>query len=509
MDEQVETPVRADPSNRTTATPPRSRLRPGRLILLALLLAAAGGGWYWWTHRAPKSGADQTAIQGGAGRSGQAQPQPVGVATVEKGDIRVILNELGTVTSLANVTVKTQLNGPLTEVAFQEGQLVQKGDFLAQIDPRPYQVTLEQAQGQLAHDQGLLQQAQTNLKRFQTLGKQDSIAQQQVDDQRYLVAQDVGTVQVDQAAIDSAKLNLAYAHIIAPVAGRVGLRQVDAGNYVTTTDTNGIVILAQLQPISVIFAVPEDNLPDIVTALKADGKLQVQAYDRANTKLLATGTLTTLDNQIDTTTGTLKMRAIFDNADEMLVPNQFVNIRLLVSTMKDTIRVPVPAVQRGEPGTFVYLVEPNNTVSVRKIKVGPIDGTYQAVVSGLAVGDRVVTEGTDRLRDGAAVVVPAATGTGTAPGGQGRGAGRRGGGGQAAGASTGASASGAAGSNPGGSAGNAEAGAAAGPADANAGAATTAPGAATTAPGGSAAPVGSAAPSADSASPAGAPAKAP
>jgi len=430
MDEQVETPVRADPSNRTTATPPRSRFRLGRVIWLIVLLAAIGGGWYWWTHRVQPSSEGHATIQGGSGRGGKAPPQPVGVATTEKGDIRVILNELGTVTSLANVTVKTQLNGYLTEVAFKEGQMVNKGDFLAQIDPRPYQVALEQAQGQLAHDQGVLQQAQTNLKRFQTLGKQDSIAQQQVDDQKYLVVQSMGTVQVDQAAIDSAKLNLTYARIIAPVTGRVGLRQVDAGNYVTTGDTNGIVILTQLQPISVIFAVPEDNLPAIATSLKADGKLQVQAYDRANTKLLATGTLTTLDNQIDTTTGTLKMRAIFDNADELLFPNQFVNVRLLVSTLKDTIRVPVPAVQRGEPGTFVYLVEPNNTVSVRKIKVGPIDGTYQAVLSGLQVGDRVVTQGTDRLRDGAAVVVPA-PGSAGAPAGQGRGNGRHRDGGQA------------------------------------------------------------------------------
>jgi multidrug efflux system membrane fusion protein len=349
----------------------------------------------------------------------------VGAATIDKGDIRVMLNELGTVTPLATVIVKTQLNGPLVEVGFQEGQLVQKGDFLAQIDPRPYQVALEQAQGQLAHDQGLLLQAQTDLKRYQTLGKQDSIAQQQVDDQKFLVAQYTGTVQTDQGAVDSAKLNLTYAHIIAPVTGQVGLRQVDAGNYVQTSDANGIVVLTQLQPISVIFSVPEDNLPPIIRERAAGHTLVAEAYDRANATLLATGELTTLDNQIDTTTGTLKLRATFANPDELLIPNQFVNIRLLVSTMKDSVRVPVPAVQRGEPGTFVYLINADNTVSVRVIKVGPVDGAFQAVLSGLQPGDRVVTDGTDRLRDGAAVVVPAASGNGQR-GGQRRGQGAAG-----------------------------------------------------------------------------------
>jgi membrane fusion protein, multidrug efflux system len=410
MNDQVEPPVRDDRTLRSPVVRPRSRFRIGRLVLALLVIAGAGGGWYWWTHRAPEGGAGPAVIQGGSTRGGQMPPQPVAVATAAKGDIRVILNALGTVTSLANVIVKTQLNGYLTEVAFQEGQSVQKGDFLAQIDPRPYQVALEQAQGTLAHDQGLLQQAQTNLKRYQTLGKQDSIAQQQVDDQRYLVAQYVGTVQTDQGQVDAAKLNLTYAHVVAPVAGRVGLRQVDAGNYVTTADTNGIVVITQIDPISVIFSLPEDNLPAVVAARKEGSALPVEAYDRANTRLIASGQLGTLDNQIDTTTGTVKLRAVFANGDEKLFPNQFVNVRMLVSTMKDVVRVPVQAVQRGEPGTFVYVLGDDNKVSVRKVKVGPVDNGFQAVTSGLNVGDRVVTEGTDRLRDGAAVVVPAATG---------------------------------------------------------------------------------------------------
>ena len=415
MDERVdrtEADVEPAPLSRETRVTRPPRLR--RLVIPVVLVAAGLGiGWYWWAHRAPQPAS--------RGATAQAAPQPVGAATIDKGDIRIVLNELGTVTPLATVTVKTQINGQLVDVAFKEGQVVKKGDFLAQIDPRPFQVTLEQAQGQLAHDQGLLQQAQTNLKRFQTLGRQDSIAQQQVDDQRYLVAQDIGTVQSDQAQVDSANLNLTYCHIVSPIEGQIGLRQVDAGNYVQTSDANGVVVITQMQPISVIFSVPEDNLPDIIQRLHTGATLSVEAYDRANVRKLATGQLGTLDNQIDTTTGTLKLRAMFDNPDELLYPNQFVNARLLVNTMQDTVRVPVPAVQRGEPGTFVYVINANNTVSVRPVKLGPTDGGYAAVLSGLQPGDRVVTDGTDRLRDGAAVTVPApgqATGQGQGRAGQ-------------------------------------------------------------------------------------------
>jgi multidrug efflux system membrane fusion protein len=376
----------------------------GFWILTAIvLIGLLGGGWYLWTHQGtPKAPRSATA-----GRSAQGVPQPVGFATIDKGDIRIILNELGTVTSLDAVTVVTQINGQLQQVGFKEGQMVSKGDFLAQIDPRPYIAALEQAQGTLAHDQGLLAQAQTNFKRFQTLGRQDSIAQQQVDDQRYLVQQYTGTVQTDQGAVDTAQLNLAYCRIVSPIDGQIGLRLVDPGNYIQTSSTTGVVVITQMQPISVLFSVPEDNLPDIVQRVRAGATLAVEAYDRANTRLLATGQLGTLDNQIDTATGTVKLRAMFANPDEMLYPNQFVNARLLVNTMQGTIRVPVPAVQRGEPGTFVYLINQDNTVSVRPIKVGPVDGGFQAVLSGLNPGDRVVTDGTDRLRDGAPVTLPA------------------------------------------------------------------------------------------------------
>jgi multidrug efflux system membrane fusion protein len=405
MDERVDrsdTRFAPDPASRVTPVAPRSRR--GFWILTAIVFIGLGaGGWYLWTrHSTPAAPRVATA-----GRTAQGAPQPVGFATIDKGDIRIILNELGTVTSLDTVTVVTQINGQMQQVGFQEGQMVKKGDFLAQIDPRPYVAALEQAQGTLARDQGLLAQAQTNLKRFQTLGRQDSIAQQQVDDQRYLVQQDTGTVLTDQGAVDTAQLNLAYCRIVSPIDGQVGLRLVDPGNYVQTSSATGVVMITQMQPISVLFSVPEDNLPDIIQRVRAGATLSVEAYDRANTRLLATGQLGTLDNQIDTTTGTVKLRAMFENPDEMLYPNQFVNARLLVNTMQGTIRVPVPAVQRGEPGTFVYLINQDNTVTVRPIKVGPVDGGFQAVLSGLNPGDRVVTDGTDRLRDGALVTLPA------------------------------------------------------------------------------------------------------
>jgi multidrug efflux system membrane fusion protein len=415
MDERVdrtEADHEAAPLSRETPVVRHSRWRV-RLVVFVLLVAGLGLGWYLWTHHEKATAT--------AKRGAQTAPQLVGSATIDTGDIRIILNELGTVTPLATVTVKTQIAGQLIEIGFKEGQMVSKGDFLAQIDPRPYQVALQQAQGQLAHDQGLLDQAQTDLKRFQTLGKQDSIAQQQVDDQRFVVAQDIGTVQSDQAMVNSAKLNLTYCHIVAPVDGQVGLRQVDQGNYVQLSDPNGIVVITQMQPISAIFSVPEDNLPDIIKRLRGGAALTVDAYDRANVRLLSTGQLSTLDNQIDTTTGTLKLRALFLNPDDLLYPNQFVNSRLLVNTLTATVRVPVAAVQRGEPGTFVYVINANNTVSVRPVKLGPTDEGFMAVTSGLQAGEKVVTDGTDRLRDGAPVTVQA---PGQAPGqaqGQGRG----------------------------------------------------------------------------------------
>jgi len=411
MDEQARTPlseVRQGDTARVAVTVPagaRHRLL-GWLGALLLLLAA---GALAWRMLAPAP-----APQGRA-----APAQPVGIALAAHGDVRIVVNALGTVTPLATVTVKTQIAGQLQQIGFTEGQIVHKGDFLAQIDPRPYQAALAQYEGQLARDQGLLKQAQVDLVRYQTLLRQDSIARQQADDQVFIVQQDEGTIRSDQAQIDTQKLDLTYCHIVAPVDGRVGLRQVDAGNYVQTSDTDGIVVITQLQPISVLFSIAEDNLPMVQKQVHAGAKLPVTAYDRANVTELATGELATLDNQIDTTTGTVKLRALFPNTDETLFPNQFVNARLLVDTLHDVVTVPTAAIQRGAPGTYTYLVGADATVTVRPVKIGVTDGDKVQIVSGLAVGDRVVIDGADRLREGAHVSAKDATpARSTPPGGQ-------------------------------------------------------------------------------------------
>ena len=384
----------------------RSRLRWLFWVLLVLAIIGAAVWYYPRPENQPKTG----------GRNQFGGPVPVGVATVQKGNMPVTLTGLGTVTPLATVTVKTQINGYLTEVAFQEGQMVKKGDFLAQIDPRPYQVALEQAQGQLAKDQALLKDAQLDLARYNTLVAQNSIATQTRDTQIYLVAQYQAAIKSDQAQVDVQKLNLVYCHIVSPVTGRVGLRQVDAGNYVQTSDANGIVVVTQLEPISVIFTLPEDNLPAVLKQLRAGASLAATAYDRTGTTELGKGHLETVDNQIDTTTGTVKLRAIFDNEQGILFPNQFVNVQLLVDTLHDADIVPSAAIQHGAPGAFVYVVKPDQTAAVQQVKLGPGDGQQIAVLDGLQPGEKVVVDGSDRLREGAKVTVaPARNPEGVAP----------------------------------------------------------------------------------------------
>lgn len=386
-------------------TPRPSR---SRRFLWLLLLAIVIGLVVWWVlrhHQAPSTG-----------RFVNTGPMPVGTATVEKGDMPVVDNALGTVTPLATVTVQTQINGQLTEVGFQEGQIVNKGDFLAQIDPRPYQVALEQAQGTLAKDQAALADAKTDLVRYEKLVQQNSIATQTLDTQRATVAQDAGQVQVDQAQVDAQKLNLAYCHIIAPVSGRVGLRQVDPGNYIQTSSTTGIVVVTQLQPISVIFTLPEDSLQAVLNQVHAGQTLVATAFDRTGNTQIEVGKLSTIDNQIDTTTGTVKLRATFANQKFDLFPNQFVNIKLTVSTMEGVDILPQAAIQRGAPGTFVYLVKSDDTVTAQPVTLGPDDGENVAVLKGLNPGDKVVTDGADRLKDGAKVTI---TEGGAAPTGQG------------------------------------------------------------------------------------------
>ncbi len=424
MDERTRTDDDLAPNLRRTAPEPAVRGRTfskGRIGLGLILVLALGLGVYQiarWVH-APKQA---------TGRFQQVGPQSVGAATVVLNNVPVLVNALGTVTPLATVTVQSQISGYLTKVPFKEGQMVQKGDLLAQIDDRPYVILKAQYEGQLAHDQGLLSQAQADLKRYQLLAKQNSIATQQAEDQVFIVQQYEGTVKQDQGLIDAQNLNIAYCHIVSPVTGRIGLRLVDPGNYVQSNSTTGIAVVTELQPITVIFSIPEDDLPEIMPQVNAGTKLQVTAYDRANVKKLGVGYVEAVDSQINTTTGTVNIRAQFDNSDNALFPNQFVNAQLLVKTLQNAVTVPTAAIQRGAPGstpggamgTYVYLINSNNTVSVRQITVGP---TYIAagnismttVDSGLAAGDHVVTDGADRLRDGLRVIVSSIDGKPATP----------------------------------------------------------------------------------------------
>ncbi|WP_429329208.1 MdtA/MuxA family multidrug efflux RND transporter periplasmic adaptor subunit [Paraburkholderia atlantica] len=425
MDEQQKHPETQRPaasqpsaSGAQSSAPGAVKRHRGRTVALivAALVVLGVVLWRWHPWGSPGSGPSAPGAASGArsGRLGRGgpnamanMPQPVHVAAATQGEMPVVLTALGTVTPLATVTVLPQLSGVLQDVYFKEGQMVKKGDVLAQIDPRPYEISLRNAEGTLVRDQALLATARLDLKRYQTLLAQDSIASQQVDTQASLVRQYEGTVKADQANVDSFKLDLVYARITAPVSGRVGLRQVDPGNYVTSGLANGIVVITQLDPISVLFTTSEDNLQQIIRHTRNGESLSATAYDRSNTHPLEVGSLKTMDNQIDTTTGTIKLRAIFENKDNGLFPNQFVNTRLLVDTIKDAVIVPTSAVLNGSQGTFVYIVKPDNTVTVRQVKVGPVDGERTSIQSGLAVGERVVIDGSDRLREGSKITIPA------------------------------------------------------------------------------------------------------
>ena len=343
------------------------------------------------------------ADQGGAGMNG---PQPVGVAKAAKGDIGITLDALGTVTPLATVTVRPQVSGQILRVVFQEGQMVKAGDLLAEIDPRSFQAALDQARGQLARDSALLANARLDLKRDQALSAANAISQQVLATQGALVKQDEGTVMSDRANVESAAINLGYTRIVAPVSGLAGLRQVDIGNFVSAGQATGVVVVTQLEPMSVLFTIPEDNIGDVVSRMKSGAVLSVAAYDRSQTARLATGKLSALDSQVDTTTGTVKLRALFDNTDGALFPNQFVNVRLLVDTLHNQTVVPDSAIQRGSDGAYVFVVRPDNTISMRTVTVGPQQDDRVSIVKGLNVGETVVTDGGDRLRDGAQVTIP-------------------------------------------------------------------------------------------------------
>ena len=388
-------PSTDDPAYTAAAHGGRRRLFWIVGIALLLLLAVIG-----LRHRA----LSVTPPGGPGGRFGGA-PLTVGVARVTKGDVPITINALGTVTPLATVTVHPQVTGPLTRIAFTEGQVVHAGDLLAESDARPFQAALDQALGQLKRDQALLANANVDLARYKTLLSQESISDQTYATQVSTVAQDEATVAVDQATAQSARLNLGYCRITSPVTGLVGLRQVDVGNLLQASSST-IVVVTQMQPMSVLFTVPEDSVADILKHLRNGEKLSVQAFDRSLSNQIATGTLSNSDNQIDTTTGTLKLRAMFDNSKLELFPNQFVNARLILETLHDQVVVPPAALQNGSQGSYVYLVNPDNTVSMRLVTAGASAGDYVAITQGLSAGQTVVVDGADQLRDGAKIALP-------------------------------------------------------------------------------------------------------
>jgi multidrug efflux system membrane fusion protein len=378
------------------AVSPSRGKRPVAWIVLAVLVAA---GLAWWLH-STRSGAQD---KGQAARA--ARPVSVTAVQARLGTVRETLTGIGTVTPLKNVTVRSRVDGELLEVRYKEGQMVQEGELLAQIDPRPFQAQLDQYQGQLAKDSALLSNARLDLTRYQNLVKKDVLAGQTLDTQASLVRQYEGAVRADQAQIDTAKLQITYSRITAPISGRVGLRQVDPGNIVRATDQNGLLVITQVKPISVVFTLPEDNLPVVRERMASGAKLPVTAYDRTMSRKLAQGVLSTTDNQIDTATGTVRLRALFDNAEDSLFPNQFVNAVLTLDERKDVVLVPAVAVRRGPDGAFVFVVKNDKTVESRTVTTGQTQDADILVASGLTAGETVVVDGADRLRDGATVVV--------------------------------------------------------------------------------------------------------
>ena len=332
-------------------------------------------------------------------------PVAVAVALVQKQDVAVELTALGTVTSTSTVTVRSRVDGQLDKVHFTEGQLVKQGQLLAELDPRPYQAALTQMQGQLLRDQALLKNAELDLVRYQQLQKQDSIATQQVDTQKALVQQYEGTVKLDQGLVDNAQLQLSYSRITAPFSGRAGLRQVDPGNIVHASDSNGLVVITQIQPINVVFAVPETSLGQVLQASKATDQLKVAAWDRGNSNRLAEGTLMAIDNQLNASTGTVNLKARFANEQQQLFPNQFVNVHLQLGTQAAAVTVPTAAVQLGKVGSYVYAVNADQVVSLTKVTTGAVSGASTIITEGLQPGQRVVVDGLDKLRDGAKVEV--------------------------------------------------------------------------------------------------------
>lgn len=377
-------------------------------IWVLVIVLAAAGIWYFRTRgiQASNPGGAAARVPGGPGVGMGTlpdQPVPVVVATARKGDLPVYFNGLGTVTAFNTVTIRSRVDGQIVKINFTEGQYVKEGDSLIEIDPRPYQVQREQAEGQLAKDQAQLKDATVNYARYQLLFKEGVIPKQQLDTQQAMVGQFEGAIKADVAQIDNAKLQITYSHITAPISGHVGLRLVDIGNIVHASDTNGLVVITQLQPIAVLFSLPQDQLPQVIARMRTGPPMIAEAYDRDNSDKIATGKLLTIDNQIDTTTGTYKLKAVFDNVKSELFPNQFVNMHLLVETEKNVVIVPTTAVLRGPKGAYVFAVSQDNTVKMHDVTLTHATGDVTGISSGLASGEVVVVDGQDKLQDGSKV----------------------------------------------------------------------------------------------------------
>ncbi|TCC04789.1 MdtA/MuxA family multidrug efflux RND transporter periplasmic adaptor subunit [Kosakonia quasisacchari] len=381
-----------------------------RTLVAVVVMAVAGVAWYQFAHKDTSSTATGQAQRQGApgggrhGMRGGALP-PVQAATAIREAVPRYLSGLGTITAANTVTVRSRVSGQLMAIHFQEGQQVKAGDLLAEIDPSQFKVALAQAQGQLAKDKATLANARRDLSRYQQLAKTSLVSRQDLDSQQALVTESEGTVKADEASVASAQLELDWSRITAPISGRVGLKQVDIGNQISSSDTTGIVVLTQTHPIDLVFTLPESEIATVVQAQKAGQQLVVEAWDRTNKQKLSSGTLLSLDNQIDATTGTIKLKARFDNQDDALFPNQFVNARMLVATQQDAVVIPAAALQMGNEGNFVWVLNDKNQVSKHTVTPGIQDSQKVVIAAGLSAGDRVVTDGIDRLTEGAKVEV--------------------------------------------------------------------------------------------------------